>query len=623
LYTLESFKAVQALKDFEDTGKESTIRTAMETDGKTNGVAIMLAQFFGVATVDLPKFLKATGMFTDPSDVDYFTATAGEFDLYQDLAIDWSNNIDALRKDNSQLINAQSLYFGNLLTLNEDNKIEVTSEGRALSKDPLMTVIFGKGIDSLKLDIGQELVNKVYAKVQKLMDESSADSINFNNTYVTRELNAINSHIKLFTAAVNYGKGTAGTFTLENYKDHVLSKKITNAIIFSTFETYGDAVGQAIDFKFKPFYKIRSKMVNAMDMMGQLFIDLVEDYAKTNDLIVTNELIKELSEGKFKDYLPAVNTPNSKGDITKGFLFIKQISERSEAEGQAVQITFNSNRAIKGKEILMSGEKRDIKPSDSMAGNISQVKLIVGGVGGIIGQIHTIDGSTIQPILTEFPVFGVHDAKYANPLIATDSGMRFNEVFRDINSKFSITQQIENRLLEFDRLVVALPQSEHKAAYIVKRKKLDKTFNFIDDFGNEVDIISFNTAVSEVEASRLKYLDPNSPDVIKLWTNFISEGIAVPGIRTPTEDVVEPETGLTKEGEAAFEEVSILDSDVGQRALGRISKKAEKNPNLTEVVRGTGRDIRATDPELLDLLKSYSEQKLQELIKAFNCRNKQ
>ena len=405
-HTLESFLALKELLDYETGKKPSvTVRTAVEIDGKTNGVAISLAQFFGVPEIDLPMILKKVGLFTNESDTQYITANKGLDDLYETITRGWADNVSRAVKSatgaSKELWQMQQMYIGNLLSeeLDESGKPKVDKAAREAGKYPFMKTIFGQSVDTLKGDFGNELVARIYKKLKQINEIQDP-------TQIPAELEQLNNDIKVLS-------GKQGTFPTTGYMQHLLPDAITNAIAKNAEDTYGQALSDAIDEKFKPFYELRNTLNQTVAAMANLFIGLVEAKAEERKVPITNELLKELMEksvkdGGLKEFVPALKTPHAK-TLEEGFIAIKKFSKRSGDIDSKVQVNY-----FKGKPVQNHWVDGTKTSTYSHTGGITEISMTDAGVGTMIGLIHSFDGAQMQTIISELAAFGVHDAWLIN-----------------------------------------------------------------------------------------------------------------------------------------------------------------------------------------------------------------
>jgi hypothetical protein len=314
---------------------------------------------------------------------------------------------------------------------------------------------------------------------------------------------------------------------------HELSFVITNRIADSARETYGKALADAIDEKFKPFYELRNVLNNSVTAMSNLFIGLVKERAKKDKVPITNELLKELmektvAEGGLKEFVPNLMTAHSK-TLEEGFIALKKYSKRSGDIKTKVQVNY-SGKPIQNN--WLDGRKTK---TDSHTGGIKEVSLENAGVGTMIGLIHSFDGAQMQTIISELEAFGVHDAWLINALEAEKAGGRLNEVFRKQNEEYSIAEVIENRFNEIQKLVASTTTGLISPELLAAFKEDAAKANTPKGFGG-TQPIGFEKAMKDIKAARIRWFNE-----IKHWAQFVFENSSFPGkTMEATSAAVEP-----------------------------------------------------------------------------------
>ena len=529
-HSLESFLALQEVLLYEVGTKESiTVRTALEIDGKTNGVAISLAQFFGIENQnELEAILKSVGIFTKESDTQYLEATKGEEDLYEQISVAWDGIVSKVltnirtgnyNKNDAHLWLTQHKYIGNITN---DGKVDKAA--REASKYPFMKTIFGQSINRLKLDFGNELVARIYKKVEQLgIDRDN----NVPEEIISGKLDEINADILVLT-------GVKGTFNTENFMKHMLSADILNKIAESASETYGVALADAINNKFSSFYALRDSLNSSVASISDLFIALVENKARALNVTITNELLNTLmhdsiSKGGLAEFLPSIRTVHSK-TLLEGFIALKKSNKRSANEDNKVQVNYAEAFPIINNPISF-GSIDPILEGDttSHTGGITEIALENAGVGTMIGLLHSFDGAQMQTIITAIDAFGIHDAWLFNALDAESHGKELNRIFKEQNEQYSIAEAIKERLEEIKELVV---KESGKSVPENIAKKFIEEYAIVTTGTDKK--LSINYVASTVEEARKDWFGR-----IKNWAQFVFDNSGYPAEFTE-EAVVEP-----------------------------------------------------------------------------------
>lgn len=491
-HTFEAVMSLIALENGLNGKTPFSLTTMVEVDGKTNGLGIAMAQFFGVSQDALSTVLDAVGLFQDPKKEHYVESMVGKPDLYQGLARETAVIVAAKRREaDNNLWRIQEKYVS-FLKIEELINPKIMKQAREIVKYPLMTVVFGKAITTLKRDFGELLFQLMIDKVEK------ADLAG---------IQEINADIEGLT-------GIKDAFPTEKWLEHKLPDGTIRDIVASMSETYGASVAEAIEAKFAPLYAMRNVLNKAANTVSDIFIAAVAK--KTKDRMLTKEYLKELmetpiAEGGLQEFLPAFHTVHSK-NLNEGFLVL-DIEQARANDANPVQVTYGpggSFSPIPGSvdtfnhPISATWKKASIakteKPKQySHTGNITQIKLDNAGVGALIGFIHSFDGALMQSFLTQVEAFGVHDAAYMNPHNSPEGRKLMNTLFIEQHNNYSIAESINNRYLEVMELL-----NKHPDLVDLDSRKIRKNMEELAAGTNKVEPLALTVSrIKEVRAREL------------------------------------------------------------------------------------------------------------------------
>ena len=544
-HTLEAILALEQLQEFLNDEKAAslTLRTTNEVDGKTNGVAIAVAQTFGIAATDLPGVMKQIGLITDGPALQYLSAMEGGLDLYQTIVERWTRFVNerisevGITEKELTLWKTQQRYLGNLMA-----EGKVTKEARNMVKYPFMTTIFGKSTRTLYADFGKELTSKIYKKIEdlnkQLREGAFADDI-------FAEIAQINQDIKILTGK----KDNLFPLTVD-FIDHKLPKAIEDAIGASVGPTYSEELGNAINAQFSPFFDTRRVLNGAINLIADIFIAMVKKKVGKGQL--TKVLLDELIAGDLKEFLPAIKTAYSK-TIQEGFQVFKSKAVRTPKNG--VEVTYGLGSPISNTPLTEDNIEELNKPTYSHSGGIKEISLENAGVGGLIGLIHSFDGAVMQAILTKLKAFGVHDAAILNALTAQQDSIVMNQVFAELTEKYSIADSIYERFNEIGKALLAL--SKDPAQTLLDQQQVTTFLNEMsvlleDKVKKDTSVqVGLKNTIKNIREARSKIL----PTVIS-WAQmvghdsaYVSENAVLPSDVEPSVETLLEEVTLQQQAE--------------------------------------------------------------------------
>jgi hypothetical protein len=593
-HTLESLMNMKEYQDAIKGNRAIRSTTAREQDGKTNGPTIGTLMTLMDSDGTLDDILAAMGIFVKPGDTDYTTVSKNIRDTYQSIATEWNTALQNMNylKPHLQsraisLYNVQNKYFGDFF---KEGKISKAI--RELAKYPFMKTIYGQSIPSLRRDLGNTLLTNIYKRVQDANEDSS----------VIRE---VNEDIRALTDVV-------GNFPLEGTAlNHRLSEDLEQAIIESVNLTYGGAMVSVINRKFRGFLAYRKAINDAMKLTADMFLAVLKHKVEEQEKVLgrtlsENEIYKIMydKEGGLYEMLPTYATPNT-SELDEGFFGLSPVKRRSDKS--KVQVSYN--KPIKNTQLLIRGARADDRfnrTTRSHTGGIHQLWFTDPGVGGLIGLIHSFDGSLAQRMIEHFITFGVHDAFFFPPTYAMEGGKYLNREFMNMTLDYSIGSSVLNTFNrvtdEFSKYTKLLdPKVVNNIRSKYREQKDDILSNIFDAEGNRREFAKkaaiYHQFASEGTAVANKHVKPT---------------VTKPPVKPTTTEVVATDAEIT----AALEE------GVDQEVNALLVKYKEQSATVTKVTKSGrltidvgGKKVSNIKFESLNL----SEQDKQKIKDILNC----
>jgi len=513
-----------------------------EIDGVTNGVAIGMLELAAAPDFATMKtMLERTGMFMEHEEgevyKDYgsYIANPRNNDSYKDMGIEWSKQLEEHRKG---LKPNQAKWLKGLDSfvnpMTEKNYVDgfyleqATSIGRTLSKDPVMITNYGAAIKKVVAAFGDKIIRNIYKDIAKAkvdMDQDALDQIHKTLTLIVNNGNTkayfkdkkpeftekdfkwtkvpkykkkdgkYSTHKKVYNAAAqkrldawSKKKQTAQDkmitlpeLTVENAINWSLPKGSRDNITKKIGQSYGKALGIAIDSRFATFIAKRQELVEASRIAYEGF-KLIYDAELEKQMMLKAKAhnpkavygmelsrveLKELAEQliKFQPiFRPFFATtedtkkdPLSTNTLDEGILTAKLENKRQiNRPPFEVSVKFNkplvtniAKEDAKGKITRNKKGHADFfqKSKDSMSLWGSRREFTDGGVSGPILGIHAIDSAVMMSVLKEFEALNIHDAAAFSIHDVMKGTEKLNESFHNVTTNYSLRQSFEDMLL--------------------------------------------------------------------------------------------------------------------------------------------------------------------------------
>ena len=413
-----------------DNGEASYTHDLMvEADGITNGPAIGTIQFgIGNNINDIVARLKKVGINPkgDTQEFGEYISQPGSRDNYETITLELNKKLDSLDPDSRRYANFALFLLGDLVKVDPDTG-KVLKINRNISKNPLMTTIYGAGKESIKGSVGKQVIDEVYKYLEKNVNEPEA-------------LRALYAEFNK-TFGIKLDK-EFGTKPLE----YTLPNKVANRVRNLTGEALGTAMVEAIDEQYGQFKEGTQILNEGMGVVAETFQKMFKHAVeeKTKELVeqgvlamspkgqVLESLPKD-EEQKILEQLwssqPIMNSVMSAntGNVSEG-LYVGKINDVAAVDNMAYQTRQSYTDST--------------YKSASMYGKIKEY--ISGGVSPVVLAVQNVDATTMLRHLKEKRSFNVYDAIITGVRYIGENTTNMNKHFYEISRDHSIATEALN-----------------------------------------------------------------------------------------------------------------------------------------------------------------------------------
>lgn len=315
----------------------------------------------------------------------------------------------------------------------------VTSEGRALFKDPFMTFGYAAAIKSIKRHLGFKMISGLPAM---MLDDSSPEAIKKANKFINsihgKELT--DNEIKAFKETL---KNTSfEDIQINNYvtvKDKTgkeMKVKAGKVEIAGKLReiiemTYGSNVEQILTAEFGELIEANNRINNSFKIMFQAwkvaYDARVQEISGGKGLTADqeNKILEEL-----KVLFPMIKAPLAGANYME------------DSETVAIFSTglTNAKSGYGPTQTHVNPDKFDGKKTLTVQSMIREFQAAISA--GAVVPIHYIDGSAMTKSLEEGGVLGIHDAKLTGINNAQDEIIKYNKDVYEISKDYSLAKEI-------------------------------------------------------------------------------------------------------------------------------------------------------------------------------------
>lgn len=313
----------------------------------------------------------------------------------------------------------------------------VTSEGRALFKDPFMTFGYAAAIKSIKRHLGYKMISGLPSM---MIDESSKESVEKANKFINsihgkelteEELKAFKERLKnesFEDIKIVAEKEENGRNIRRNVNIAELMRNIIE-------DTYGTNVEQILTAEFGELIEANNRINNSFKIMFQAW------------KVAYDARVQEISGGKG---LTADQENKVLEELKVLFPMIKAplAGENYMEDGETVAIfstgLTNAKSGYGPTQTHVNPDKFGGQKTLTVQSMIREFQAAISA--GAVVPIHYIDGSAMTKSLEEGGVLGVHDAKLTGVNNAQDEIIKYNKDVYEISKDYSLAKEILNSL---------------------------------------------------------------------------------------------------------------------------------------------------------------------------------
>lgn len=389
---------------------------SIEGDGVTNGPAIASLQFaVGSNPQDTQERLKRVSINLD-GDTEQF----GEWksnplndDNYQAIARDVQIKLGELPEAEATFMN---MLVGELTAELEGTGSDVvTKAGRNLTKNPLMTAIYGSGEKSIKKAMGYMVLEKFYAK---LGDSKTTDA----------EIDTLGELLGLPRSEVAAMK--------KDRLEYSLPRKTENFIVKVGSDVYGNAVYDAVNDNYASFMERRTTVNNMMKVVFDL-------YKAQRDILIEKKTQEAIEEGIIygpREALPIRMLNEVEAELANAQPVLHSyFSAQSGNLNEGIFVGKTEMQVQRDSKFRTEAARKGRKGKRNVYGRLSTP--IDGGVSPTVLAVQGTDAATMLLTLENAGVLNVHDAIFTGTANGLTDMESINRNFYNVMTDYSIVEQ--------------------------------------------------------------------------------------------------------------------------------------------------------------------------------------
>jgi hypothetical protein len=440
-----------------------TSELLVEIDGKTSGVAIGTVQVAAGRTEAATRSMyNRAGLFFKGQykSLAEFGANPSNDDSYKDLAAEWFKErrkaLAEIKEGTVQYQIAEGIneLLGGVTEKISESAFIVTSAGRALAKQPLMTLVYGAGIAKVMEAVGFEILGNINKRIAKAVQiENRVEAI--------KELETISNAV-----AAILSDSSALVFDLNavDLKDNLkvgLSRKNEQRLMNTFSSNYRAPLESAIETKYGQFKTNRAAINAAFAIANTMFIKAFEVRVAER----TEELRKEgvvvdgitglpqqeidLILEELKDIMPIAHSfYSAKEDNIGNGIFLGKTEYLRDANNTLLEQTSKNNKELPQAFKVDATGKKTKKEHSKKSIKMHGARLVFQeiGVAPMIMLIHSLDAAVMSIVLSKLDVINIHDAIIVSQKDPEFAGRVINEAFMEVMDSYSIAEQAHNTL---------------------------------------------------------------------------------------------------------------------------------------------------------------------------------
>lgn len=397
----------------------------VEADGITNGPAIATIQFgVGANKEDKVVRLKKVGVneIGDTQEFGEYISQADSRDNYETITLELNDKIKGFSGKAFKLGNLTQFLLGDL-TIVDDGSGEITKINRNISKNPLMTTIYGAGAQSIKDSIGKATVDAMYEFIEKNVDNP-------------KELGKLGKHLN-------------DTFGLSikpsDFKkplEFELSTQLEATVIKQVGDVFGIAMLEAIDEQYGQFKQGTVVINEALGRVAETFQKMYEHAVekKTKEL-VQQGILAANTKGEAFETLPQKELDKILTDLIESQPIIH--STFSTKTGNVNEGIYVGKTKSTRNDSTAYNTRQDYKNGTTVNTQGKTTEYVTGGASPVVLAVQGIDAATMMKHLKDNSSFNVYDAIITGVDKVESHTNNINKHFYEINKEYSIAVEAQ------------------------------------------------------------------------------------------------------------------------------------------------------------------------------------
>ena len=480
-------------------GGPFTVSLPMEVDGVTNGFAAGLLQTPPTdpeAIERLKGLLRATGvLFTDDTVNSFpqWLKDANNQDNYQTAAKKMALAIRDMFPGGSLAPDPKSREPGDLaaMVISENMDVILNSGfgpteqdlrdpkvGRDFAKNPLMIVAYGASSRTVAANLVEKIMQDVYtqlAATNKMTINSGETETQFRERHAEAMLKVMNSAVDV----MNVGQesffarmGWSSNNRLKRYYDkedlgRMIKRKQFESLddLAQNFEfegehdirnfetamkaTYGRSIEVALSDMLRGIKEIRNTYTQTITLMNAIF---KVEFERRTDIerrstgrVVGRRRRREILEQMMKEGLvPSIATAYSKS-LEENLELTAY--EHKTLENEKIKIHFPKNTGVTRRHFDKDGQLNLKEDTSSMTSTLTtRTPSTDVGVAGIVGTIHSLDGTNSADIFGSYDVLNMFDAWLMRLSDMDTVPLKGNDRFFNQHAEYDMGQELNKSL---------------------------------------------------------------------------------------------------------------------------------------------------------------------------------
>jgi len=493
--TLDGLTALASALDTDFTIKTSfETNLSIEVDGITNGIAIGLLQ--SRTDPNIREKLASASIYGDLMHTGIGSWKAAEpevnLDNYEKLGTAWNRALGDLDPKN---FSADDRIFmeqvlGSFKDTTEPDKV-ISTVGRKLAKDPLMTNGYGAGIKRIQSIIGDTALTNFYDRLMEAANAKENPQQKINELF--KELSEFGK------PRIKFPIKPPKVADAKNYMLEDAHPSIPISFQKRVNDTYGAALKIALEEELGNYRQFREKITNGFTAMWYIFeeklnLELTKaEEAKNEDLkpgerrkSLSTEEVNTIMKGML-NFFPAVKTAMSQEFLDR--LYILKTEQQREYQNPNAKVKVEHGVPINNTSDPRPGKNHG-KPLASSTGTISKSVPVNNSTAGIVLMIQSLDSSIVAEIFGQYASLNIFDASMFKLDDAFKGTKDFNKAMQVIMDRYNMVTEVKKSL---QNALSSLERAHPELVDVVEGKIMD------DEFLERADIHSIEAILFDLE----------------------------------------------------------------------------------------------------------------------------